>query len=246
VNSTIHTSTVLTSLSGKGIKPTVTLTAPDFGAVTLGSSTTNQVIANNTSLAAVTYKSAKITGPHQPSWKVSSTTCSGALAPGASCEIELTFAPHSTGDLSTVLSTVFTIKTTNAHVTHTVMVYSATDVNATGALPSFTVSADPLGPTAQNTKVSESATITNTSSVALSYSASHIAGKNASDFSVTNSTCTAQIAGSGGTCTLTLSFDPTAAGSGTINAFLDVTLDIDGITPTMSVSLATAISGSES
>lgn len=246
VNSNIHTATVLASLSGTGVKPTVTLTAPDFGSVALGSSTTDQVVANNTSLAAVTFKSAKITGPHQPSWKVSSTTCAGALASGASCEIELTFTPHSLGDLSTVLSTVFTITTTNGHVTHTVLVNSAATVHATGSLPTFSVSAPPLGPTAQNTKVSESATITNTSGVALSYSGSHIAGVNAKDFTVANATCTAQIAANGGTCTLTLSFDPTGSVSGTIPAFLDVTLNVDGITPAHSVSLATAISGTES
>lgn len=240
-----YTSTVLTSLSGIGLKPTVSLTAPAFGSVTIGSSTVNQVVASNTSLAAVTFKSANITGPHQPSWTVSSTTCTGALAPGASCEIELTFAPHSVGDLSTVLSTVFTITTTNAHVVHTVFVYSGTNVAATGTLPSFSAAAAALGPTAQGVAVSESATITNTSDVALSYSSSHISGTNAGDFSVTNSTCVAQIAPTG-SCTLTLTFDPTAAGSGTDSASLDVTLSVDGITPITNVSLDTAISGAES
>ncbi len=233
--------TVQASLAGTGVRPTISLSAPDFGPVTIGSSTSNQVVISNTSLAPLAMRGATLSGPHLPSWSKSSTTCAGELAPGASCEVELTFAPHTAGNLSIVFNAVLTIKVGK----HPVLVLGQLTVNGTGVEPSFTVVPPTLGPTDQSVAVTGVAVVTNASDVALTYKSAHIGGANPNDFTVTGTTCTAQLAPSG-TCDLTVKFTPNQVGAGTRSGVLSTTMDVDGIAPVHSVSLAVALTGTES
>jgi trimeric autotransporter adhesin len=235
------TSVVQTSLTGTGVKPTVSLSAPDFGSVTIGSSTSNDVTVTNNSLAPLTLSKTSLAGPHLPSWKVSGTTCAGSLAPSASCEVELTFAPHTAGNLDVQLNTLFTIKVGK----RVVSVVGQATIDGTGVQPTFTVVPSALGPTDQSVAATGTAVITNTSDVALNFQGAHLVGTLAGDFTVTGNTCSAQLAPTG-TCDLNLTFDPTQVGAGTRTAFLTTTMVVDGITPTHTVSLAVAVSGDES
>lgn len=235
------TSVVQTTLTGAGERPTVTLSAPNFNSVTIGSATSNSVLVSNTSLAPLTLKKTVLSGPHLPSWKVSATTCAGQLASGASCEVELTFAPHTAGNLSIVLDTFFNITVGK----RTVSVVGQTTVNGTGVEPSFTVVPSSLGPTDESVAVAGLATVTNTSDVALNFQGAHFVGSLAADFTVTGNTCSAQLAPSA-SCDVNVSFDPAQVGAGTRTAFLETTMIVDGISPQHLVTLAVVVSGTES
>jgi hypothetical protein len=232
---------VSATLAGKGLKPAVELSAPDFGTVTLGASTQDQVVVSNESISTVSFVKAVIVGPHVPSWTVSSTSCVGQLAPTASCEVNLTFAPHTVGDLSSVLNVVFNLTVGK----HTVRVPGQVSLTATSVEPTFSVSAPSFSSTTKGTAVAATSTITYTSSVTLSLASANVGGTNPNDFSVTGNTCGTQLA-AGDTCTLSMSFDPHQNTSGTRTANLRVQMSIDGLAPAQSVSLTTAISATES
>lgn len=85
--------------------PTVSLSPAtiSFGTVTRGSSQTQGVTVANTGTGALINLSWSITGGNARQFSVSSTTCGTApatLNPGASCVINVTFAPTTTGTLS--------------------------------------------------------------------------------------------------------------------------------------------------
>jgi hypothetical protein len=239
--SATKTSIYGTSLSGIGVIPTVSLAAPNFGSATIGSSVTNQVLVSNTSPSAVVYHRTVISGPHQPSWSVASTTCVGPVAPGGSCEVELSFAPHTPGDLTTVVTAYLSITVGK----HTVRLTADTSVPGTGVQPTFDVAVPGFGPTTKGVGVTGSIAITNTSDVTMSYDTTHFSSGDKGDFSVTGSTCTAELAPSAG-CELTVSFDPHQTGSGSRSSIIVVVMIVDGITPTHTVSLGSGISGTES
>lgn len=239
-----HTETAhfLGSLAGQGVKPTVALAPPSFGSVTIGADETEGVLITNTSLVALKWDGATLPGPHLPSWKKSGSTCAGSpLAAGASCDIELTFTPHTAGDLTTVIDAALSI-TVHGHTVH---VYGQANVHGTGVEPTFTFAVPSLGPTKKNTPVTGTATITNTSDVTLSYSAVHFNGGAAADFSVTANSCSAPLQPSQG-CTVTVSFDPKQSGSGTRTSAATAVVTVDGISPTHTVASTEAISGVES
>lgn len=236
-----HTERVVASVSGKGAKPEISLVAPDFGTVALGSSEDDQVIVTNDSLTALTYLGASVAGPHVPSWTVSSTTCLGLLAPSASCEVDLTFSPHTTGDLSSVLDVVFGI----VGGKHVVRVPGQVSLSASSVEPTFSVVVPVLGPTTKATAVTAEAVVTNTSTSTLSYSSAHVSGGQPGDFSVTGNTCTAPLAPAD-SCDITISFDPHQAGSGTRTTNLRTVMTIDGLSPSQNVNLIVALSGQES
>lgn len=82
--------------------PTVTLSPStiSFGTVTRGSRGTQPVTVANTGTGALTNLSWNITGANQKEFSVSSTTCGNfpaTLNPGASCVLNVTFAPTNTG-----------------------------------------------------------------------------------------------------------------------------------------------------
>jgi len=85
--------------------PTVSLSPSsiNFGTVTRGSSQTQGVTVANTGTGALINLSWSITGKNPSQFSVSSTTCGTApatLNPGASCVINVTFAPTTTGTLT--------------------------------------------------------------------------------------------------------------------------------------------------
>jgi hypothetical protein len=236
-----HSVKVLSPLSGTGVRPTANLSTPNFGSVTIGSSTSAQVIVTNTSVAPLNFKKATITGSHLPSWSISSSSCSGALAPSASCEIGLTFAPHTQGDLSTVLTVALTIH----QGAHTVAVVAQGTVNGVGAVPNFSVTSPAFAATAKGATTSASAVITNTSDVALTLKSDALEGGNVNDFSVTGTTCVGQLAPAA-SCEVNLTFHPTQSTSGARTSSLRVVLTIAGISPAATVSSLTSVSATES
>jgi hypothetical protein len=227
----------LASLSGRGIAPTFTLGLPTYPTTTVGSSNDQQVLVTNTSLVALTFVHAGLVGSNVSSWVLTSTPCAGTLAPNASCSLDLVFAPRHQGLLSITLNVTMQFGVSP----HIHLVLAQGDPTATAILPSFSVSSPSLASAVKGSSTTATATITNNSSEALAYFAFSISGANAGDFSVTGTTCVAQIAPSG-SCDLTVQFSPTETVAGTDTANLHVVLDILGTTPPIFVTQDVALS----
>ncbi len=104
---------VTSSLTGTGVSTTatdtVTLTpaAQDFGTVTMGSVSQDFIFTfANTGTTSVSGIAISMTGPfeYSPTSGNGGTNCTGTLAAGASCAIDLVFAPTVTGVTSGVLT----------------------------------------------------------------------------------------------------------------------------------------------
>ena len=97
------------ALSGTGITPgttSVSLSSSSlmFGSETVGSSTATQnVTVTNTGSAVLYFKSIALTGANANSF-VTSNTCAGSVAAGATCRIGVRFVPVATGAASASLT----------------------------------------------------------------------------------------------------------------------------------------------
>ena len=94
----------LVTLTGSGLGAALTVTPSlGFATVALGANSTQAVTVQNTGGLAVTLSGNSIAGPNAGDFSVSSTTCPGSLAIGASCQINITFAPVGTEGRSATL-----------------------------------------------------------------------------------------------------------------------------------------------
>ncbi|MGZ6617629.1 MAG: choice-of-anchor D domain-containing protein, partial [Solirubrobacteraceae bacterium] len=88
-------------LSGTGAQPALALgpTQRDFGTVTIGTSGSPMTFTvSNTGGTATTISGATVTGADAPQYPRTGDHCSGqALAPGATCTVQVVFRPTSTG-----------------------------------------------------------------------------------------------------------------------------------------------------
>ena len=211
---------------GGGDAPIVAATPAtrDFGSVTVGttSAVTTFTVANTGGTAAAV----PVLAVGDPAFAVASSTCTAALAPGATCTVGVTFAPvaaHAVattltitaGDVSTAVALAGTgVATASLAIAPTTLDFGAVSLGATGAPAVFTV--------------------TNTGGAATGALVVAIAGVNASSFMLGADTCTGVALAPGATCTATVVFAPmtvfgaataalTIAGmpGGTLSATLD-------------------------
>ena len=89
------------------------------------------------------------------------------------------------------------------------------------------------------------ATLTNSSSVSLSYDGFGISGAHPSDFTVTGTTCSGLLAPTA-TCDLTVQFTPSGNTPGVEHAQLKVIVAIAGILPKITTSDNVQLTGTES
>lgn len=235
------TSSAQTSLTGQGVNPQFTLASSGFAATTVGASSSGQVTVTNESLVPLTYSATSFQGADGSSWSLIGSACTGPIAPGISCNLDVSFSPHGQGTLSETIQVTLD-QTVRAH---TSFITRRTVLAGDGTLPTFTVGAPTLAATPKGVAVTGLATITNTSNVSISYDGFGFSGPNAGDFTVTGSTCTGLIAPTG-SCDLTVQFTPSAASPGTESASLKVIVLIAGIVPAITTSENTAVSGQES
>jgi hypothetical protein len=191
------------TLSGNGVSNGLDL-APatlSYGTVFAGSMSGSQtVIVSNVSGALVHVQSVSTTGPFSQT-----NTCGAPLAVGASCSVSVTFGPTILGDAAGQLI----IQDDALGGPHTVA------LSGTAIGPALRLSTTSLIFGSQivgSVSVAETVSLTNQMNTALA-----ITGVSASgDFTQTNS-CGASL-GSGSSCTITVTFAPTAVGlrSGTI------------------------------
>ncbi|WP_042372075.1 choice-of-anchor D domain-containing protein [Streptacidiphilus neutrinimicus] len=176
---------------------TASPSALNFGSVATGATSAAQTVtvANPTSSAA-SVSSIATTGDF-----AQSNSCGSSIAAGASCTVSVTFAPTASGSRSGNLTV------TAGGVTNTV------SLSGTGTAPGPVLGANPASLTFGRTVVGASGgtkTVTLTNSGTSTATVSTIA--TTGDFSQTN-TCATIAAGA--SCTVTVGFTPTAAGTRT-------------------------------
>jgi hypothetical protein len=138
--------------------------------------------------------------------------CSTPLAPGSNCTINVTFTPAALGIRNATLTVIDGATGSPHSVGLTGTGTGVGTVIVTFAAPSLTF----IGQTVGTTSASQTVTLTNNDPVnTLAISAVTLTGANSGDFTITGQTCTSlsPLAAAGGTCTITVTFSPTATGN---------------------------------
>jgi hypothetical protein len=230
-----------TSLTGKGVNPTFTLSSVGFGATTIGATSDGTETVTNTSLVPLSYSSTTFQGADPQSWAQVGNACVGPIAPAASCNLEIGFSPHVQGTQSETIQVNLDL-TVRSHVEY---VARRDALVGTGTLPQISLGAPTLPSTPKGVAVTGQATLTNSSSVSLSYDGFSVSGANPSDFTVTGTTCSGLIAPAA-TCDLTVQFTPSVSSPGTEHAQLKVIVAVAGILPVITTSDNVQLTGTES
>ena len=194
------------ALTGSTPVPAVTLspTSLTFASSLEGVAATPQVITvTNSGGAALTITGVTISGTNPTSFS-ETNTCS-SVAASATCAITVTFKPAATGALSATLSIADNASNTPQTVT----------LSGTGTAPAPVVTLTPASLTFSATDVgvtsaAQTVTVKNTGNASLTVSGVTISGAAASSYSETN-TCTTVAANA--TCTVSVTFKPTAGGA---------------------------------
>jgi hypothetical protein len=192
------------ALNGTGIAPSFSVSPSSltFGAQALNvASAPKAVSVTNTGQLSVSIQGLTLSsGGAQPFSQTNN--CGTSIAVGASCSIHVVFNPAVSGPASATLSI-----SSNGLATQTVA------LNGTGATPSFSVSSSSLtfAPQALNVASAPlSITLKDTSALALPITFISLTSPGGQVFSETND-CGSDVA-AGGSCSISISFDPTAAG----------------------------------
>jgi Right handed beta helix region/Abnormal spindle-like microcephaly-assoc'd, ASPM-SPD-2-Hydin len=211
----------IVTLAGTGaVAPAVVLTptALSFGnEVYLKPSASQAITLKNTGSATLSITSLTVTGANSADYK-ETNTCGSSVAAGASCTITVTFTPTRLGARSASISIA-----DNAPGTPQTAALTGTGIAALSVSPaSLAFPSTNVG----STSSPQAVTLTNAGTAAIAITSFTFTGANGPDFRQTN-TCGSSLAG-GGSCTITVTFKPTATGSRT--AEIDIT-DADPTTP---------------
>jgi sugar lactone lactonase YvrE len=234
--------TLIAALSGTGVTPTATLTPAsyDFGNVTVGA-TSNRLLLKFTNTGTTTLHPGNATGTLRDLQfpATAATTCTGSsgstvvtLAPGASCNLAVDFAPTTAGTQTGIVSIPSEAGNTSATITGTGVTPTATLTPATYNFGSLTV-----GSTSPQLVL----TLTNTSNVSL-HTAGSLSSSPAFVLLATATGCVdTTVLAPGGSCNLTVNFSPTAVGAvtGTISIASEAGTDTVTLTGTGQAPTAT-------
>jgi len=194
------------ALSGTGVlQVTLSPTALAFGNQVDGSTSAPKTVTltNNTS-AALSISSVAITGSNASEFAVSSNGCGSSIGGHSSCKISVTFAPVTAGAKTASLK--ITDSANNSP--------QSASLTGTGIAPvtltpsSLTFAAQKVGTTSPAKKI----TVQNNLGTTLTFSGITLTGTNAGDFAQSATTCGATLA-AGASCTVSITFTPTAQGS---------------------------------
>jgi N,N-dimethylformamidase beta subunit-like protein/HYDIN/CFA65/VesB family protein/centrosomal CEP192-like protein len=243
--------TVVLSGSGVNAAPAVSLSpiSLGFGSRDVGTTSSAQpVTLTNTGTGALTIGSIGITGTNAGDF-AQTNTCPispSTLAAGANCTISVTFTPSAGGSRSASVSITDDAPGSPQTV----------PLTGSGNAPAATLTPSTLGFGNQligTTSGAQTTTLQNTGSAALHISSIAIAGANAGDFAQTSDCPLApSTLAAGSSCTISVSFSPSAAGSRSASVSVNddapdspqtVGLSGTGVSPAPAVSLAPASLG---
>jgi hypothetical protein len=217
------------NLSGWGLAPAVSLSSPSLSFAAqpvLTSSTLQTLTLTNTGSGALTPLTITTTGDF-----AQTNTCAGSVAAGASCTISVTFTPTAPGNRTGTL----TLTDNSANSPQTVPL-SGTGVLSANVSPTGLSFGSQLVGTASTP---QAVTLANTSLLALA-----ISGLTISSGWTQNNNCSPSVAPNS-SCTINVSFQPTAVGyqTGTLtltdnasNSPQTVNLNGTGLAPVVSLS----------
>jgi len=218
----------LTGIGDPAAQPAISVTPGvlSYGTVTAPASSSLSTTIRNTGTANLNIGALTIAGTAAADYTVTSAPCA-PIAPNATCLVTVRFKPSATGARTATLS-----------IAHNA-VGSPTQVSltGTGAGSTFTVSPSPVtfGTVSLNTTKTQSVTVKNSGTIAFRVGALTFAGADAASFSVASNGCAAAPLASGKTCSITVSFRPTAARG--YNASLVVAGDTTSLPATVQAAL---------
>jgi hypothetical protein len=200
----------LVAITGTGVAAALTVTVSPtvltFASTTVGATTAAQIVTvKNTSISAVTLGTIGFTGTGATSYVKSATTCTTSLAAAASCTISVEFKPAAVGSLPASLSIA-------DNATGTPQLVSLTGTGIAAAVPTLTLSVTSLAFPATavgSTSDLQIVTLTNPGTLTATLTSITIAGTNPTSF-LHLTTCGATLAAKA-TCSVYVSFKPTAA-----------------------------------
>jgi hypothetical protein len=197
----------------------------DFGSVQLGSNSTQAVTLTNTDTRQLIVSGMVIVGAN-PADFTETNNCGFTVLAGASCVINVTFTPAAVGTRSATL-----VIEDDAAGNPQSLTFSGNGlgVPAVALSPTSLKFATQLVGTSSSPKL---VTLTNTGTGVLAISSVTLSGTDAADFSETN-TCGSSVA-AGATCTIDVTFTPSAAGSR--SATLSIADNAPGSPQTVSLS----------
>ncbi|MBA3913526.1 MAG: choice-of-anchor D domain-containing protein, partial [Acidobacteriales bacterium] len=210
------------ALTGTGTQPLVSVSPSSLVYTTQQYNTaskTQKVTVTNNGTAALTITAIGFTGTNATDF-TDTTTCpisTGMLAVGSSCTVTVTFTPKGMGPRSANLSI-----TDNAPASPQVAALTGTGTFAKLTPTTLAFTAITVG----RSSGAKTVTFTNVGNASLTMNGISLTGANPGDFTQTN-TCGTSVA-PGGTCTVTVTFKPTALGARAANLYFD---DSDGAGP---------------
>jgi len=204
------TGTQTVALTGTGAYPLLTLAPPSlgFGSVEVGYSSSKMTsTVTNSGVVTLTISKVSLSGSN-PSEYSQTNNCKKSFAPGATCTITVTFSPTATGQQDA--SVTITDNTSSGSNT--------LNLTGTGALPTASLTPNSLNfgtVTVGTTSIVKTSTLTNTSDFLLKITSITISGANAADFKQTNNCPVGGTLAANKTCTISVTFTPSAVGTAT-------------------------------
>lgn len=222
---TYGTDTPITATTPANI--TVSPTSKDYGNVVVNASSAQTFTVNNTGGETLTFGTPTISGTNSDQFAISNTTCNPTLAAGASCTVQVTFSPTSTG----AKSATFNIPSDAPNNTNLTVSLTGTGTQANiGVSPTSKA----YGTVSVGATSAQTFTVTNSGTATLTIGTVAVGGTNASEFVKGTDTCNGQTLAASGTCTIDVTFTPSSAGSK--SATLTIPSD-DADTPSLDVAL---------
>jgi Domain of unknown function (DUF1929)/Legume lectin domain/PKD domain/Abnormal spindle-like microcephaly-assoc'd, ASPM-SPD-2-Hydin/Quinohemoprotein amine dehydrogenase, alpha subunit domain III len=204
------------AITGNGLAPatpgvTVAPSSPIMLPSTTQGATSAPVVVTvtNSGNATLNVSAVTLTGVNAADFTLASNTCTGAVAPSATCKVGITFTPSAIGARQANLQI-----TDNAPASPQVV--AITGNGLAPATPGVTVAPSSPIMLPSTTQGATSApvvvTVTNSGNAALNISAVALTGVNAGDFALASNTCTAVSVAANATCTIAVAFTPSATG----------------------------------
>jgi hypothetical protein len=174
---------------------------------TVGTSAATQIATlTNSGTAALTISTAVLGGSNASSFAIASSTCGTTLAVGASCSFTIGLSATAVGSYSAALTFTDNASPSTQSVLLTGQVNGVAAAELTPATASFG------SVNTKATSASQTFTLANAGTAALTITSISVGGTSAAMYAVTANTCGTTIPG-GASCTVAIAFSPTSSGN---------------------------------
>lgn len=209
----------LAATAAPAVSLSATSLSPGWFPVGTTSESVNLFVTNSGN-ATLWFTSVTLTGPNAGDFALKNG-CASSLAAGANCSITFTFTPTAPGTRTAYINVNDNAPGTSGWGTQSVTIYG------TGEAPAATLSTNSFWFANQaigTISAPETLTLANTGNESLSVAGIWLSGANPSDFVQSNNCASSLLPGS--SCTISVAFKPTAAG--TFSAALTLSENVPG------------------